>query len=183
MNTVLLLYGSRYGSTKEISERIADIFRQNNLDVELINLEETNLKDLPPLSEFDDILIGSGIKISKITKSVKKFLKKKADDLKGKNFGFFVSCLTANKPEDRPEARKKYIENVLKDYGINADMYEAFGGILDLSENSNLGGIMKKMMEKMAEEDPNIKLGELNDGRDWELITNFANKFCETIRK
>lgn len=183
MTEVLLVYGSRYGSTKEIAEKIGDIFLQNDIDIDLVNLEETKLKDLPPFSAFDGVMIGSGIKINKITKSVKKFLKKKADDLKDNYFGFFVSCMTANKAEDRPKARKKYIEDVLSEYDINADMYEAFGGVLDLTEDSNLGGIIKKMMEKMAEEDPNIKLGERNDGRDWELIINFANKFCDSIRK
>ncbi|MEJ2277936.1 MAG: hypothetical protein P8Y70_09340, partial [Candidatus Lokiarchaeota archaeon] len=90
---------------------------------------------------------------------------------------------TANNPEERPTARKKYIEDVLKDYAIEADLYEAFGGVIDLSDNSNLGSMMKKIMTSMSREDPNIKLGERNDSRDWQLITNFANKYCDLLNK
>ncbi|MEJ2251024.1 MAG: hypothetical protein P8Y97_15400, partial [Candidatus Lokiarchaeota archaeon] len=108
-----------------------------------------------------------------------------ANNLKESNkvLGFFVSCATANNPEERPTARKKYIEDVLKDYAIEADLYEAFGGVIDLSDNSNLGSMMKKIMTSMSREDPNIKLGERNDSRDWQLITNFANKYCDLLNK
>lgn len=185
MKKVLLVYGTRYGSTEEISKKIGEILEKNGLDVELINLEDTKLKKLPPLEDFDGIMIGSGIKISKMTKSIRKFLSKFADTLKKKKntLGIFISCMMANNPEERPKARNNYIKEFLEENGIEVAMLEAFGGVLDLTEDSNLGGFSKKIMEKMAEDDPNITPGSKNDGRDWDLITNFAEEFCALLNK
>lgn len=185
MKKVLLVYGSRYGSTAEISERIGEILEDNGMDVELINLEEIKLKNLPKLEDFDGILVGSGIKINKMTKSVRKFLSKFTDILKKKEntLGVFVSCMMASNPEERPKARNDYIKKVLEDNDIDVAMLEAFGGVLDLTEDSNLGGFSKKIMEKMAEEDPKLTPGSKNDGRDWDVITNFAEEFCNLLNK
>ncbi|MBD3213964.1 MAG: hypothetical protein GF311_15245 [Candidatus Lokiarchaeota archaeon] len=185
MKKVILVYGSRYGSTAEISEKIGEILKKNDLDVELVNLKETKLKKLPSLDEFDGILVGSGIKINKMTKSVRKFLSKFANTLKQKKntLGIFISCMMANNPEERPKARNDYIKKVLEENGIEVAMLEAFGGVLDLTEDSNLGGFSKKIMEKMAEEDPNLTPGGKNDGRDWDLITNFAEEFCTLLNQ
>ncbi|MBD3196673.1 MAG: hypothetical protein GF317_16575 [Candidatus Lokiarchaeota archaeon] len=183
MKKVLLVYGTRYGSTAEISQKVGEILKEKDLNVELINLEEVKLKKLPPLEGFDGILIGSGIKISKMTKSVRKFISKFADELKNKQntVGIFISCMMANNPEERPKARNDYIKKVLQENGVEVAMLEAFGGVLDLTDDSNLGGFSKKMMGKMAEEDPNLTPGGKNDGRDWELITNFAEEFCSLL--
>ncbi|TFF92647.1 MAG: hypothetical protein EU543_05285 [Promethearchaeota archaeon] len=185
MKKVLLLYGTRYGSTAEISERIKVVLKENDIEVETVNLDEIKLKNLPSLEEFDGILIGSGIKISKMTKNVRKFLSKFADNLKKKKntLGIFISCLMANNAEERPKARDDYIKKVLEENGIEVAMLEAFGGVLDLTEDSNLGGFSKKMMEKMAEDDPNLIPGTKNDGRDWDLITKFAEEFCALINE
>ncbi|MFO7794722.1 MAG: flavodoxin domain-containing protein [Promethearchaeati archaeon] len=185
MKRVLLLYGTRYGSTAEISNKIKEILIKNDIEVEVINLDDVKIKNLPPIEDFNGILIGSGIKINKMTKSVRKFLSKFADTLmKEKNtLGIFISCLMANNPEDRPKARNDYIKKVLEENGIEVAMLEAFGGVLDLTENSNLGGFSKKMMEKMAEDDPNLTPGTKNDGRDWDLITKFAEDFCTLINE
>ncbi|TFF93236.1 MAG: hypothetical protein EU543_04110 [Promethearchaeota archaeon] len=185
MKKVLLLYGTRYGSTAEISEAIKDIIIENDIEVEMVNLAETKLKNLPSIEQFHGILIGSSIRIGKMTKDVRKFLKKYTDILKSEAnlVGIFISCMTANNPDDRPKARKEYIEDELSEYGIKADMYEAFGGALDLTDDSNIGSIQKKIMTAAAKDDPNLTAGEKNDHRNWEFIKNFANEFCNLVNK
>ncbi|MGV9202678.1 MAG: flavodoxin domain-containing protein [Promethearchaeia archaeon] len=185
MTKLLLLYGSRYGSTAEIAEKMEEIFTDHDIEVKLVNLEETKLRNLPSFDEFDGLLIGSGIKIKRMTKNVRKFLKKNAHALnkEGQIVGIFVSCGTADDPEERPKARKEYIENILKRYNIKADMYEAFGGKLDLTEDSNLGFFSKKIMGMAAKEDLEIEQGETNDNRDWEFISNFAKAFCNLLKR
>jgi len=185
MKKVLLVYGTRYGSTEEISNKIKEVLQKNDIDVDLINLEDRKLKNLPSLEEFDGIMIGSSIKIGKMTKNVRKFLKKYADKLKNKTnlIGVFVSCGSAGDPAERPKARKEYIESVLEKYGIDADMYEAFGGVLDLTEDSNLGFVSKKMMAAAAKDDESLTAGEKNDTRDWEFISSYAKSFCDSLNK
>ena len=43
---VLIVYGTRYGATKGTSEEIAKVFREENLDVRLVNAKEEKVKDI-----------------------------------------------------------------------------------------------------------------------------------------
>ncbi|TXT60136.1 MAG: hypothetical protein BAJALOKI2v1_130018 [Promethearchaeota archaeon] len=183
MKKSLIVYGTRYGSTEEISKEIAKILREHEIEVELINLEETKVKNLPPLENFDGILVGSSIKIGKMTKHIRKFLEKNEEMLKAREniLGLFVSCGTAGDPEKRGKAKKDYINKVLNEKNLEADLSEAFGGVFDLSEESNLGFFSKKIMEATSKDDPNITAGEKNDQRDWNRIKEFANRFCEQL--
>jgi menaquinone-dependent protoporphyrinogen oxidase len=183
MIKVIILYGTRYGSTEEISNELAKVLEENGLETTLVNLEETKRQNLPDLNEFNGILLGSSIKIGKWTKSVRKFVKKFSDELKSKQntLGVFVSCGDGGNPDKREQARTKYIKKYLDEYGIDAHMIEAFGGVLDLTEDSNIGKIAKKMMAMAAAEEPSIKPNEKNDMRDWDRIRTFGKKFCELL--
>lgn len=183
MKRVLLIYGTRYSSTKEISQEIEKVLKEKNIEVNAFNLAEE--KDIPSLDEFDGLLIGSGIKMGKMTKNVRKFVDKNEDTLRNRKniLGLFISCGTAGEAGKREKAKKDYIDKFLKDKNIEADMEEAFGGVFDLSEDSNLGFLSKKVLKMTAKEDPNITPGEKNDQRDWEFIREFADKFCNKLTK
>ncbi len=185
MKKVLILYGTRYGSTEEISQELAKVLEDNDIETQLINLETSKKSDIPSLDEFDGILLGSGIQIGKWTKNARKFVKKYADELKSKEnmLGVFVSCGDGGNPEKREQAKNNYIKKVIEPYNINAGMLEAFGGVLDLTEDSKLGGFSKKMLMMAAKEDPNIKPNDKNDLRDWDRITGFGKKFSDLINK
>lgn len=183
MNKVLILYGTRWGSTEEIAQELANILNENDIEVDLINLETTKKRNYPSLDDYDGILFGSGIKIKKWTKSARKFLKKYADELKAKQnaLGIFVSCGDGGIPEKREEAKKKYIKDMLDSYDINASMHEAFGGVIDLTEGSKMGKMSVKMMNLAAKDDPLLEANEKNDTRDWDRIKAFGRDFCRIL--
>ncbi|TFF97662.1 MAG: hypothetical protein EU547_03720 [Promethearchaeota archaeon] len=185
MKKVLILYGTRWGSTEEISQELADILNEKDINAEILNLETTKTSKYPALDEYDGILIGSGIKIKKWTKSARKFLKKYADELNSKSntLGVFISCGDGGIPEKREHARKEYIESLLDKYNVDADIYEAFGGTIDLTEDSKLGKFSLKMMNMAAQDDPDLKANDKNDTRDWERIKEFGRNFCEILNK
>jgi menaquinone-dependent protoporphyrinogen oxidase len=183
LKEVLIAYGSRYGSTEEIASKISEILEEKNLKTTLINLKSFKSKDSFNFDAFDGILIGSGIKIGKWTKTARLFLeyiKDKSID-KNKVLGIFISSGEAGNAERIPNVRENYIENVLKETEIKVDLYDAFGGVIDLSQNSELGFLVKKMIKMAAKKDPNLKDGERNDGRDWNQINNFAEEFAKLI--
>ena len=43
MVKALIVYGTRYGATEMTSEEIADVFRQEGLDVKVVNLKNAFL--------------------------------------------------------------------------------------------------------------------------------------------
>ncbi len=182
MKKVLIVYGTRYGSTEEISQYIADILEKDGFNTTLLNLKGLDPKKNPTLTEYDGILIGSGIKIGMWTKDAKKFLEINKEFLKKSKIGVFVSSGDAGNSEKISKAREDYIEKILAEKEITANIYDAFGGVIDLSKSSRIGYLAKKMIKMVAKNDPNIKIDERNDFRDWDQIKNFAEKYAELVK-
>ena len=61
----LIVYGSRYGATRGTSEEIARVLRDEGIEVRVVNLKEEKVDDI---SEYELIIIGSGMKIDRWTK-------------------------------------------------------------------------------------------------------------------
>jgi menaquinone-dependent protoporphyrinogen oxidase len=189
---VLVAYGSRYGSTEEIAHSIADTLEEEGLETQLLDLKRMKQKEWPPLASFDAVLIGSGIKIARWTGEATSFLKKHADELKvlkpkGLVVGVFVSCGLASNPEQRQEARQKYIEKILTDLGIKdvVDAVDAFGGVYNLSPSAPMGFLDKKMLAMGAQQmvkDGTLTEGARNDLRDWNQIRTFAEHFAILVK-
>ncbi|MHA2298879.1 MAG: flavodoxin domain-containing protein [Candidatus Hodarchaeales archaeon] len=180
---VLIAYGTRFGSTEEISSKFAEIMRNQGLDTTVINVKRDKW---PPLDLFDAVLIGSSIKIGRWTKEAKKFFKKHVKALKEKSFlAVFVSSGEASYPEKYQEAKEKYVEKIIADLGfdLNKVMYEAFGGVFDLSNTSKMGWLEKKFSNMAARDDEssNLTENEYNDLRDWDQIHSFANEATTRI--
>ncbi len=185
---VLIAYGTRYGSTEEISQEIAKILEQKGIESHLVNLGEIKSKKWPSLEEFDGILVGSSIKITRWVKEPRIFLKKHVDELKKKEkiLGLFVSgALTIVDYEKQKEDSIK--NKILEELGIHADIYDAFGPVMDFSEDSKMGKINKSILKLAAKGMSNdtgieINFEGRNDLRDWDKIRNFAEKFAMLLK-
>ena len=184
MKKILILYGTRYGITKEVCSRIAEILENKGLNPMVLNFENIKSKKNLVLEEYDGLLLASGIKVGKMTKETRNFIEENAEFLRttSKPFGLFVSSGMASSPDKIPNLRKKYIEDFLKEYRIKPDLYDVFGGIIDLSKDSDLGFLSKKMVNMVSKQDPNIKADQKNDLRDWGQIQGFVNKFGDLIK-
>ncbi len=182
MKKVLMIYGTRYGSTKEISEKIAEILREKQFEVALINISE---EAVPSLGEYDGVLIGTGIRIGKWTKKIKKFVKKKLVELNNREFklGFYISCGTASKKEKVQEATEKFLLKIAEELGLSLDLYDAFGGTYDLRENSPIGKIVRAALKASLKEEEGWEIVEdkLYDFRDWDQIKSFTEKFASLL--
>ena len=73
MTKALIVYGTRYGATASTSEEIAEILRKEGLDVRVVNAKEEKVQDI---TEYELVIVGSGIQINRWTGEPKKFLKK-----------------------------------------------------------------------------------------------------------
>ena len=119
-----------------------------------------------------------------MTKGTKKFIENNIEFFKNSNIvlGVFVSSGMASNPEKIVELKKDYIEKVLNQYGITADLYDVFGGVLDLSKDSNIGFLGKKMIKMVSKEDPRIKPNQRNDLRDWNQIKEFTENYANLLK-
>jgi len=187
---VLIAYGTRFGSTEEISQEIGKILEKEGLEVQLVDLKKTKAKEWPSLEPFDGVLVGSSIKMFKWMNEPQEFLKKHRVEIqkKEKILGMFVSCGLASVPENCEKAKSDYLEKVMAKIGIEADIYDAFGGVYDFSKSSRMGGMDKRLLKMGAKEmtkEYGTKIDEdgKNDFRDWDQIQNFARKFAARVKK
>lgn len=180
MKKVLIIYGTRFGTTRDTSEKIRDFLATKEIEV-LFNPEDKKLI----LSGFDGVLIGTGIKISMWTKKIKKFIKKYKKELSNRNFkfGFFINCGTASQKERINEAKEKYIDKKMQKVGLNYDIADAFGAIYDFTETSLMGYINKKLIKSgLINDEGWEKVDDIRyDLRDMDRIQKFAGDFAALL--
>lgn len=54
---VLIAFGSRYGSTEEISMRLAELLKEEGIEAEVLDLKRE--RNWPPLEGFDSVIVGA----------------------------------------------------------------------------------------------------------------------------
>lgn len=182
-----MLYGTRYGTTKEISNEIQKIIQERGITTESYDLDEHKLKEIPFLQNYDGIIIGTGIKMKRWTKSVKNFMQKRKSELIGcqNKLGFYVCCGEAAEKSKISNAINIYITSKLQNLGIKPALIDAFGGCYDLTEGSPITGMTRKIVISIMKNEEGIENpeGKKHDYRDWGQIGDFANNFSELLKR
>ena len=182
---VLIAYRSRFGSTEEISKKFKQTLEEKGFNVDLVDLKFKKRKDVE-ITNYSGVLIGSGIRVGRWTKEAKVFLKNNVTYFNNNivAVGVYLSSGEASNPDQRPVAVKKYLEDVFEEVNLSIGenlLYDAFGGVFDLSQSSNLSWMNKRMLNMVAEEDPNIVRNERRDYRDWDQINDFIENFIQLM--
>lgn len=187
MSKVLILYGTRYGTTRGISDEIEKNIKAKGIVTESYNLKEHPIKKIPPLKDYDGVLLGTGIMMGRWTKSIKNFVNKRKSELNKiqDNLGFYVCCGEASDQTKIKTAINKYITLKLEDIGLMPALVDAFGGVYDLTNESAITGITRKIVIGIMKNEYGVidPEGKLHDFRDWTQIKDFAVKFSNLIVK
>jgi len=180
---VLIVYGTRYGSTEGISEKMAELLRGKGAEVDIFSLKTTAEKEIPKFDHYDGILIGTGIKMGQWTKEVKDFVTKKKEELNSFNGpkGFFVSSGYAANPKMYEKVKNEYTKDALEKTGVKVDSFDAFGGLMDFTKSSRMNWLDKRILKSVAKNDPQISLDGCNDLRDWKQIERFTLGFIDLL--
>jgi menaquinone-dependent protoporphyrinogen oxidase len=119
---VLISYVSKSGAAKTCAELLAGYFT----DCQVCNLS----KEKPELEDFDVIIIGSGVRMGKIYRQARDFLKEKQVVLLQKNCAYF----TCNAyPDTIQESINKNFNEAIKKAAI---CIESFGGYKPFSSRN-----------------------------------------------
>ena len=131
---VALLYGTRYGATKETAEWICKgiTARVDILDIEIVDFETT-------AKRYDKFIIGSGIWVDGAHKRLIEFLGAHRTDVDGKVVAAFIVCGTTGEKEAGKRRLEMYFERFLKPLGQKPQL------------QAHLGGRM--VIEKLSEKD------------------------------
>ncbi len=182
---VLIAYGTRYGATTSTAEEIAKVLQDEGLEVRVVNLKKEKIKDI---TNYELVIIGSGMKMEMWTSKAKAFLNKFSSELKKKKVAIFVSsgarALMEYKGEHDEIIRitKKYLEDKASKYNLNPISMTMFGGIWDYNQ---MGKIYRKFLD--AEKENFIPAGiketepGVYDSRNWDEIRKWANELARMI--
>jgi len=181
---VLIAYGSRYGSTEEIASRLAGFLEEKGVEATVLDVKKN--RSWPSLEGYDGVIVGSGVKVSKWMREPLAFLRRKGDELVGRRVALFVSCMSVL--TDPEYARRDLLEKVAEAAGVEAELMEAFGPVMDVGPGSRMGFLDKKIAQSVMlglskEKGLELDIKGRNDLRDWDRIRDFAHRFAESLRK
>lgn len=179
----LVAYGSKYGSTKEIAERIGKNLAQSGMTVDLKDIKED---DGARLSDYDMAVVGSGIYAGKWMKPVKKFLENGASDAGKCKVAVFACCMDAADPKLAEDARKRYLADVVAEAKVNPVATGLFAGVVDFNKYGFVvKGIMKSIVSKRVEEQQGkeaaANMPMVTDNRDWAQIDAWTKELLAKL--
>jgi len=184
MVRALVVYGTRYGATADTSEVIAEVLRQEGFEVTVINAKDDKLRSI---SEFELIVVGSGIRMGRWTKEPEKFLEKFQQELSHKKLALFVCCSSAHpltkgeeKTKEIEDARIKYLEEKAGKYNLHPIALGLFGGVYDFNK---MGWFFRKTMSSVKPQLEEAGFKETEEGRydtrDLNAIRHWAKKVAQ----
>lgn len=138
---VLIIYDTRYGSTKTIAEWIAEgAASRGHADVAVQNVAEADPRG------FDLIVIGSPIYEEHPLPSVVNFLVANRDRLSDKDVALFVVCVDYG-TVSKEELVHRYLADLQTRAAGRVRAIEVFGGYLDVDKLSDTD---RKLIEDFA---------------------------------
>ena len=142
----LVAYASKGGATEQASEIIAEVLRdKNKFEVSIVDLRKTT----PELVEYDNVVVGAGVRGEKVYSEALNFLKQ---DFGERKVAFFVCCGGACDPKNYGDACTKYLTNVLADYpNLKVVATEAFGGRMKVLGKTVFDNLKPEKIREWAE--------------------------------
>ena len=116
-----VVYFTKGGAAEIYANAVADELVGFGHLVDIINLRQN---ETPNLTAYDNVILGTGVRIGMVYRRAKKFLKR--DELKEKNLAIFLASGIAIDEPERSE--EKFLEPLMKKYGLQPIMCDAFPG-------------------------------------------------------
>jgi len=167
-NRVLVAFGTKYGATKEIAERIGEVLRGAGLQADLQPADRAG-----NVAAYGAVVLGSAVYIGQWRKPAVKFLQANEEALTGKAVWLFSSGPTGE--GDPAELMQGWrfpgkLQPVADRIGVRD--IAAFHGAVDLDKLS----FLEKWVLK------NVK-SPVGDYRDWDAITAWAEAIATDLRE
>ncbi len=168
---ILIIYASRYGSTRTVATTVRDVLCSNGLQVDL-----SSAGKITDVSKYDAVILGSAINRLRILPEATEFLKQHREDLSNKILRFFILCSALR--EDTESVRAFALENFLEPSLEEFTEFEIidsglFGGVVDYRGMNFIEVFVMSVILKQTE----------GDFRNIDRIRQWAELISYTIKK
>ncbi len=122
----LIVFGTRYGATAGTSEEIGKVLREEGYDIKVANAKQEKIKDI---SDFDLIVVGTGMQMFRWTSEAEGFLRKFQNELPKKKLAIFVSSVVKStyvregKKDELAKIWKTYLEDKSHKVRVTSDFH------------------------------------------------------------
>lgn len=165
---ILVTYGSKYGATKEIAEKIGQVLRQAGLQVDVLPVKGVN-----DLTSYRAVILGCAVYIGKWLKEASEFLKGNEKSLAERPLWLFSSGPTGEgDPVELVEGLRLPAPLQLVADRIHPRDIAVFHGYI----NPDKINFIEKWAIKSLVKKP------FGDFRDWDAITSWATSIADTLK-
>ena len=177
MNKVLIVYGTRYGTTTEVVQDMSNTARELGAQVDVVHLEKGIT--FPEPEEYDLVIIGSGIQAGQWTKRPLKYIEQKLESLSKTKVALFVVSGYAGDPDKVAEAQSDYLDAMPEKYpGLSPISTALIGGMFEFKKyNLVVRALVKNIVKKQLP--PGEEIPEKIDFRDWDMIRDWINELVK----
>lgn len=171
----LVAYGTRYGSTAGIAEKIAGVLVDAGNDVDLVDLGKERIRDV---NKYDLVIAGSGIQVGKWTKESLRFLDENKQALRERKIALFATSGQARDKTKQDEYIEEYVVQVAEKYGLAPVRVGLFVGAFDMNKyNFPVKLLMKSLIKDL--ESFGYDINKPVDLREWDKIEEWARMLLE----
>ena len=165
---LLICYGTRYGSTAEVAEKMAETAQEIGVTVDLVDLKRNKIPER--IQDYDLIVIGSGIMGGRWTKEPLKFIKDNLEVLSRTKIAIFVVCGFAASEDKCETAQVEYLDNFSVEFpGLSPVLTGLFAGVFDFKKYSfPVRALVKRMIKQQIP--PGEEFPDKIDYRNWDKI-------------
>lgn len=163
MPRVLVAHASKYGSTTEVAERIADVLRGTGAAVECVSA-----RDVKSLDGYSAAVLGTALYFFRARGDGRRFLVRHRKALETMPFAVFGLGPIEDTPEQFSGARE-HLDKAIVKAGLTPSAVAVFGGVL----------APEKL--RFPDSNPGIKAMGPLDLRDWDQINAWAQSLVGVL--
>lgn len=164
---VLVAYASKYGSTQEVAEAIAETLRENNL---IVDLEPT--RKVKSLEEYAAVVLGAPLYMVHWHKDAHKFLSWHREALTKLPVAVFALGPLNDEEEEWKEVRAQFDKELAKFSWLRPVDSEIFGGKFDPEKLHFPDNLIARLPASPLHNMP------ASDIRDWKAIRAWASSLA-----
>ena len=170
MKSILIIYSSTDGQTKNICSRIGE-FLSNDFPSEIISLDEATSSDI---EKYDQIIIGASIRYGKHKKEPFEFIDTNLAELTKKVNAFFSVNVVARKPEKNSPETNPYMQKFLLKTSWVPQKLAVFAGKIDYPKYNFVDKQMIRLIMWITKGPTDIR--NTYEFTDWEKVDSFAKE-------
>ncbi|MBN2355937.1 flavodoxin domain-containing protein [candidate division KSB1 bacterium] len=164
INSVLVAFSSKYGSTQEVAEAVVTTLREQGLEVDI-----QPMRQVKSFEGYRSVVMGAPLYMFHLLKGARRFLSKHRKALIERQVAFFALGPTNTGDEKEFQESREQLDKELAAYPwLSPVAVEIFGGVIDPDK---IDGLYKLFMRQVP----------ASDLRDWDAIRSWASDLAEKL--